>query len=74
VPGPVPADVAGKPALMPPASITEIILLGDGDSDRFATEMTLRRARRDGRMPGRHIGIAWAPASADFNDVLRGAA
>jgi hypothetical protein len=36
--------------------------------------MTLRRAQARWALPGRHIGIAWAPPGADFNDVLRGAA
>jgi hypothetical protein len=74
VSGPVPAERPDRPALMPPETVTEIILLGDGDSDRFATDMTLRRAAARWAMPGRRIGVAWAPASADFNDVLRGAA
>lgn len=71
VPGAVPADDPAKPALMPPEDVTEIILLGDGDSDRFTTDLVLQRAAARWARPGRTILVAWAPAEADFNDVLR---
>ncbi|WP_336800817.1 DUF7146 domain-containing protein [Kaistia sp. MMO-174] len=74
VPGPVPLEDPEKPALMPPDGIDEIILLGDGDSDRFATELVLQRAAARWAWPGRIILAAWAPAQADFNDILRAAA
>lgn len=73
VAGPVPSDDPEHPALMPPERTEEIILLGDGDSDRFTTEMTLKRAAARWARPGRVIRIAWAPEGRDFNDVLRGA-
>lgn len=73
VAGPVPDLDHDHPALMPPERADEIILLGDGDSDRFATEMTLKRAAARWARPGRAIRIAWAPEGRDFNDVLRGA-
>lgn len=57
-----------------PDTITELVLLGDGDSDRFTTEMTLRRAAARFDRPGRTIRPAWAPAGLDFNDVLLGRA
>lgn len=72
VAGPVPAEVADHPVLTPPERAEEIILLGDGDSDRFATEMTLKRAAARWARPGRVIRIAWAPEGRDFNDVLTG--
>jgi hypothetical protein len=59
-------------ALMPPEEIEDVILLGDGDSDRFTTEMTLRRAAARWARPGRVIKVAWAPQGRDWNDVLRG--
>lgn len=74
VPGPVPFDDPAKPALMPPDDIDEIILLGDGDSDRFTTDLVLQRAAARWARPGRTILAAWAPAQADFNDILRAAA
>jgi hypothetical protein len=73
VAGPVPDLDPDHPVLMPPERAEEIILLGDGDSDRFATEMTLKRAAARWSRPGRVIRIAWAPEGRDFNDVLRGA-
>lgn len=57
-----------------PDTITELVLLGDGDSDRFSTEMTLRRAAARFDRPGRIIRPAWAPSGFDFNDVLLGEA
>lgn len=72
VPGPVPADEEdGRPALMPPDAIDQIIILGDGDSERFATEQHLLRAEARWRRPGRTIRVAWAPEGRDFNDILR---
>jgi hypothetical protein len=71
VPGPVPAEEAdGRAALMPPEHVTEVILLGDGDSERFATEQHLLRAAARWARPGRVIRIAWAGDGLDFNTVL----
>ena len=42
VPGPVPDLEA--PGIVLPASVSDVILLGDGDSDRFSTECALARA------------------------------
>jgi hypothetical protein len=42
VPGPKPDFAA--PGIMIPSSMKEVILLGDGDSDRFSTECSLARA------------------------------
>ena len=67
IPGPDP-DIK-SPALIIPDSVEQIILLGDGDSDRFLTELALLRAsRRYGT--GRSVVVAWAPASLDFNDLI----
>lgn len=72
VPGPEP-DLTDAEAFVPPARFADVLLLGDGDSDRFATEAALTRAgRRAMRLnPGQRAAIAWAPAGADFNDILR---
>lgn len=72
VPGPEPLIEPDRD-LMPPEGVREIVLLGDGDSDRFLTEMALKRAAARWSWPGRTIRIAWAPQGRDFNDVLRGA-
>jgi hypothetical protein len=69
VPGPVP-DLA-EPGIAIPDRISQITLLGDGDSERFLTECALRRAAARWRRPGRVIRIAWAPEGCDFNDLIR---
>jgi hypothetical protein len=68
VPGPVPDP--DDPGLAIPHSVTELILLGDGDSDRLLTEHATTRAARRYLRDGRSIRIAFAPAGQDFNDVL----
>lgn len=72
--GPVP-DLA-RPGLIIPPSVERVWLLGDGDSDRFMTEMALERAARRFRAgrPWLDVRVAWAPEGQDFNDVLRRAA
>lgn len=56
-----------------PSTVREVVLAMDGDSkDERVVERVLRDARRNyGR---RRVRVAWPPAGADFNDVLRGAA
>jgi hypothetical protein len=72
VPGPMPdPDDAG---LSIPDSVEELILLGDGDSERVLTENAMTRAARRYARSGRVIRIAFAPEGLDFNDVLRGEA
>lgn len=73
VPGPVP-DMDDPRALPVPDTVSEILTLGDGDSDRFTAEQVHLRAAARWRAPGRSILTAWAPDGADFNDVLRGVA
>lgn len=85
VPHPTEADRHGRPRRVPglepdmsvpgiviPESVRDIILLGDGDSDRFLTETTLKRAARRYAAPERVVRSAWAHAGQDFNDMLRG--
>ena len=73
VPGPVP-DFGDRAVMMPLPSAHEIVILGDGDSDRFTTENALRRAAVRWHEPGRRVRIAWADSGSDFNDMLRSAA
>src|SRR5439155_24182260 len=68
VPGPEP-DISA-PAIAISETVKEIVLLGDGDSDRFLTECALQRAARRYARPDRIVKIAWAPDGRDFNDVL----
>ncbi|HEY1309887.1 MAG TPA: toprim domain-containing protein, partial [Pseudolabrys sp.] len=57
------------PAIAIPESVTDLVLLGDGDSDPFTTMTTMRRAEARYARPGLHIRVAMAPAGQDFNDV-----
>lgn len=72
VPGPDP-DLA-KPGVAIPASIDDVVALGDGDSDAVTTQCALYRgaqrflALNDSVM----VRIAWAPQGKDFNDLLLG--
>jgi hypothetical protein len=72
----VPGDVPDLtvPAIPVPDSVTELVLLGDGDSDRFTTDLALRRAARRHARRGRTIRAVWSPAGGDWNKLLRGAA
>lgn len=72
VPGPVP-DMA-VPGIPVPDSVTDIVLLGDGDSDRVLTDNALKRAAARWARPGRVIRAAWAPEGRDFNDLIKGEA
>lgn len=84
VPHPTARDTSGRPRRVPglapdmsvpgiaiPETVADIVLLGDGDSDRFLTDMTLRRAARRYAAPGRTVRRAWARGGMDFNDMLR---
>ena len=69
VPGPVPLLDPDRD-LMPDDRFSEIVILGDGDSDRFVTETTVQRAAARWARPGRTISAAWPGDGVDFNDVL----
>jgi hypothetical protein len=69
-----------SPAIAVPDNVEDVMLLGDGDSDRFTTHCALARAGKRFRLNseamtriGRTVRVAWAPDGADFNDVLRAA-
>jgi hypothetical protein len=72
VPGPIP-DM-DEPGIAVPASVTDVVLLGDGDSDRFITELAMIRASKRFARAGRTVRVAWATPGRDFNDMLREAA
>jgi hypothetical protein len=57
-----------------PDSVEELILLGDGDSEKVLTENAMERAARRYARAGRVIRIAFAPSGLDFNDLLKAAA
>ena len=57
-----------------PETVTTLVLLGDGDSERALTQWALERARRRHARPGRDVFIRMAPDGMDFNDLARGKA
>lgn len=67
IPGPVPAP--DTPGIDLPASVTEALLLGDGDSDRAMTDFALRRCAARWARPGLTVRRAWAADDQDFNDM-----
>lgn len=58
------------PGLMPPDWAEEIVLLGDGDSDRAMTTARLTCAAARFTAAGKRVRIAWADEGLDFNDML----
>jgi hypothetical protein len=70
LPGPEP-EFDGA-AIGVPDSVEELVLLGDGDSERVLTQTTLERAARRYGRDGRVIRRVMAPEGRDFNDVLLG--
>ena len=69
VPGPVPDPESIVIAI--PETVTDLVLLGDGDSDPFKTHCALARAAARYAAPGRTVRVAWAPDGFDFNDLLQ---
>jgi hypothetical protein len=69
VPGPMPdPDDSG---LAIADEVEELILLGDGDSERVLTDYAMERGCRRYARPGRTVRPAFAPDEQDFNDVLQ---
>lgn len=60
-----------RPGAILPDGVEEIIILGDGDSDRPMTLGFLLTAGRRWKAEGRKVFYAVAPESGDWNDVLR---
>lgn len=58
------------PGVVLPPEVKEVILLGDGDSDPYATKAALMTAGRRWRAEGRSVGIDMADAGDDFNGML----
>src|SRR5579885_2189684 len=71
VPGREPLDDPDWPIIPVPESVTELVLLGDGDSEPFFTRMALQRAvRRFAKAyPHLSISIVLAAPGSDFNDM-----
>lgn len=69
VPGPTP-DLS-SPSIAIPESVTEVIILGDADSDPFTTRCALARACARFAKAGRTVRVAFPPQGSDFNDIWR---
>ncbi|MCR5941090.1 P4 alpha zinc-binding domain-containing protein [Ochrobactrum sp. XJ1] len=54
--------------------VREIVLLGDGDSERVMTSAAMARARTRILRQNRKVAIAWPPAGTDFSEMMAGAA
>lgn len=67
--GPVPAP--DSPGIVLPETVTEALLLGDGDSDPATTDFALRRCAARWARPGLTVRRAWARDGEDFNDMRR---
>lgn len=59
-----------RPGIILPPEVEEVIILGDGDSDRYATHASLLVAARRFRAEGRTVSIQYVVDKADFNDAL----
>jgi hypothetical protein len=60
-----------KPAIAIPASVAELVLLGDTTSDAFTTQLAMCRAAARYARPGLTVRVAWPPAGVDFDDLWR---
>ena len=69
VPGPEP-DLDSE-ACPIPESCRDVVLLKDGDSDPFLTDLAMDRAAARHRRPGRTVRIADPGPGVDFNDLAR---
>lgn len=70
-PGPDPHPDDDPARLFAPHPGTErLFLLGDGDSDPFATKAAMQRAQARFTASGIDAPIDWAPAPHDFNSML----
>ena len=75
VQGPVPRpDQGPDDAFWVGDHVREIVLLGDGDSERVMTSAAMARAKARISKAGRRIAIAWPPAGTDFSEMMAGAA
>lgn len=61
------------PGITIPDSVSDLVILGDGDSERFKTHCALHRASKRFAREGRLVRVAWADDGMDFNDVLMAA-
>ncbi|QKV20263.1 DUF7146 domain-containing protein [Oricola thermophila] len=72
VPGPDPRpDDDPAKLYAPPAGVARLTLLGDSDSDTFATRAAMLRAQARLSSDALAVATEWAPAGHDFNSYLQ---
>lgn len=52
-----------------PDGVVDVLILADGDSDRFTVECTVARASARWARPGLTVRVAWPEDGSDFNDM-----
>ncbi|MEE2953279.1 MAG: primase-helicase zinc-binding domain-containing protein [Pseudomonadota bacterium] len=76
VPGPIPhPDMKPGEAMPIPDGVSEVLLVGDGDSEAWFTASALGRAAERARAAGAKAGIVWpikAGSGCDFTDIVTG--
>lgn len=73
VAGPVPAEWRaedGPAALVVPDHVRELVLLGDGDSERVATASAMVRAETRHARDGRTVRVVWPGRFGDFAEAV----
>lgn len=69
VAGPEPDLSEPHRSIAMPDSVVDVLILADGDSDRFTVETTVTRASARWARPGRTVRVAWPDDGGDFNDM-----
>lgn len=69
VSGPAPDLSDPTRSIQLPDSVVDVLLLADGDSDRFVVECSIARAAARWARPGRTVRDAWPEEGGDFNDM-----
>jgi hypothetical protein len=59
------------PGMILPDSVREVILIGDGDSERYATRGAVQTGARRLRAEGKTVFVHFAPEGMDWNDLVR---
>ncbi|MFC5505136.1 DUF7146 domain-containing protein [Bosea massiliensis] len=69
VSGPEPDVSDPSRSIAIPHGVDQVLILADGDSDRFTVEMTVARASARWARPGLTVRVAWPEDGGDFNDM-----
>lgn len=69
VPGPTPDVSTPDRAIAIPEGVREVLILADGDSDRFTVECATARAAARWARSDLVVSVAWPDDGGDFNDM-----